>query len=44
MGMSCSTHGDMKKTTLWSEDLEGRVHSEEVGIDRNIMLEWILGK
>jgi hypothetical protein len=29
---------------FWSETLKGRDHSEDVGIDRRIILDWILGK
>jgi hypothetical protein len=31
-------------TKLRSENLKGREHSEDLGINRNIILEWILGK
>jgi len=29
---------------LWSENLTGRDHSEDLGIDGKIILEWILGR
>jgi hypothetical protein len=29
---------------FWLENLKGRNHSEDLGIDRKIILEWILGK
>jgi hypothetical protein len=45
MGAACSTHGiDEKCTKLWSEDLKGRDHSEDLGVDRKIILERILEK
>jgi len=28
----------------WLENLNGIDHSEDLGIDRKVMLEWILGK
>jgi len=31
-------------TIFWLEDLEGKDHSEDVGIDGEIILEWILEK
>jgi hypothetical protein len=31
-------------TTFWSANLKGRDCSEDVGVDRKIILEWILGK
>jgi hypothetical protein len=30
-------------TTFWLESHNGRDHSEEIGIDWRIILEWILG-
>jgi hypothetical protein len=35
--------GDMRHT-FWLENLKGRDHSEDLGIDRKIILEWILKK
>jgi hypothetical protein len=29
---------------FWSENFKGRDHSEDLGTDRRIILEWILGK
>jgi hypothetical protein len=29
---------------IWSENLNGRHHSEDLGVDGRIILEWILGK
>jgi len=31
-------------TKFLSENLKGRDHLEDLGIDRKIILEWILGK
>jgi hypothetical protein len=31
-------------TIYWLENLKGRDHSEDLGIDGKIILEWILGK
>jgi hypothetical protein len=31
-------------TKFWSEILKGRDHAEDLGLDRNIKSEWILGK
>jgi len=30
--------------TFWSENPKGRGHSEDLGVDGNIILEWILEK
>jgi hypothetical protein len=30
-------------TTFWLENLKGRDHLEDLGVDREIILEWILG-
>jgi hypothetical protein len=32
------------QTIFWLENLKGREHSEDVGVDEKIILEWILGK
>jgi hypothetical protein len=32
------------RTVFWSENLKGRDHTENVGVNRMIILEWILGK
>jgi hypothetical protein len=29
---------------LWSDNLKGRDHSEELGVDGKMILEWILGQ
>jgi hypothetical protein len=31
-------------TKFWSGNLKERAHSEDLGIDRRIILEWISGK
>jgi hypothetical protein len=31
-------------TKYWLENLKGRDHSEDLGVDERIILEWILGK
>jgi hypothetical protein len=31
-------------TIFWLENLKGRDHSEDLGIDGSVILEWILGK
>jgi hypothetical protein len=31
-------------TKFWSENLKERDHSEDLGVDRKILLEWLLGK
>jgi hypothetical protein len=31
-------------TKFWLENLEGRDHSEDLGVGGKIILEWILGK
>jgi hypothetical protein len=39
MGNACSTYGTTKKfTKLWMEKLKGRDHTENLGIDRRIIL------
>jgi len=40
------TVGEIKKmhSKLWSENLKGRDHSRDLGVDGRIMLEWILWK
>jgi hypothetical protein len=42
MGRACSMHGRDKKCI--QEDLKGRDHSEDVGINEKIILEGILQK
>jgi hypothetical protein len=36
--------GYMINTTLWSENLKGGDHSEDIRVDGKTLLEWILGK
>jgi len=37
--------GEMKmRTVFWFEHLNGRHHSEDLGVDRSVILEWILWK
>jgi hypothetical protein len=31
-------------TVLWLEDLKGKDHFGDLGVDGRIILEWILGK
>jgi hypothetical protein len=31
-------------TKFWSENLKGRDHVEDLGMDKKIILEWMLGK
>jgi hypothetical protein len=31
-------------TIFWSENLKGRDHSEDLGVDGEIILDWTLGK
>jgi hypothetical protein len=45
MGRAQSTHGREKMHTKFqSENLKEGYHSENLGIDRKIILEWILEK
>jgi len=45
MGGAYSTHeGREMLAKFWSRNLKGRNHSEDVGIDGRVILEWILGK
>jgi hypothetical protein len=42
---SSSTHREIKLCTKsWSENLKGRDHSEDLGVDERTILDWILGK
>jgi hypothetical protein len=41
MGGACSTHRRDEKCV---QNPKGREHSEDIGIDGRIVLEWILGK
>jgi hypothetical protein len=46
MGGICSTHRKDEKclTIFWLENLNGRDHFEDLGVDVRILLEWILEK
>jgi hypothetical protein len=35
---------ETRKTTFWSEDLRVRDHLEDLGVDGNIILDYIFGK
>jgi hypothetical protein len=40
--VTCSTHeGDKKWVQILVEKLEGKDHSEDLGVDWRIILEWI---
>jgi hypothetical protein len=41
MGGTCSAHGEVR-TQFWLENLEGRGHSDDVGVDGRTILKWIL--
>jgi hypothetical protein len=45
MGGACGTHGKDETCIQYSgwKTLKGRDHSEDLGIDGKIILEWILG-
>jgi hypothetical protein len=32
------------RTKFWSENIKGRDHSENLGVDERITLNWILGE
>jgi hypothetical protein len=36
--------GEVRNTKFWLEDLKGRGHLEDIGVDERIILEWILEK
>jgi hypothetical protein len=44
MGETYSTYGKDEKCIYMFEILKGKAHSEDLGVDGNIILEWILGK
>jgi hypothetical protein len=43
MGGACSTHVRNAYNVL-VESLKGRVHSEDLGVDGRIILEWVVEK
>jgi hypothetical protein len=43
-GGACSSHGEMRNTIFWLENLKGRDHLEDLDVDGKIILEWISGK
>jgi hypothetical protein len=45
MGGACSTHwiGERCIQNFLSENLKRRDHTEDLGVDRGIILEWISG-
>jgi hypothetical protein len=32
------------RTKFWSDNMKGKDHMEDIGVDRKIILEWIFGK
>jgi hypothetical protein len=44
MGGHVARRGDMRNTIFWWENLKGRDHSEDFGLDGRLISEWILGK
>jgi hypothetical protein len=46
MGRECRTDGSdfEMRTKFWLENLKARCHSEDLGLDRRIILELILEK
>jgi hypothetical protein len=46
VGGACNTHGRDEKwiKKLWSVNLNGRDHLEDLGVDRRIILELTFGK
>jgi hypothetical protein len=36
--------GEIRNALFWSENLKGRDHSEDLGVDGRVIFEWILGK
>jgi hypothetical protein len=43
MGRACSTHEMKNEFIHWLENLKGRDHLEDLGVDGKAMLEWVLG-
>jgi hypothetical protein len=35
---------EMRNTKVWMENAKGRDHTEDLGVDGKIILEWMLGK
>jgi hypothetical protein len=46
MGQACSTNGKIRemRTSFGQKKLKGRHHSEDLGVDGRIILQWILEK
>jgi hypothetical protein len=45
MGGACSTQAEVRNACkMLVEKPEGSDHTEDLGVDRKITLEWILGK
>jgi hypothetical protein len=44
MGSTCSMHRQEMHTKIWSENLKGRDHSDDIGVDGTIILEQTFGK
>jgi hypothetical protein len=36
--------GEMRNMKLWSENLKGRYHSEDLDVDGRVLSEWFLEK
>jgi len=43
MGGACCTHR-RDSYIIWSENLKGRDHPEDLGVNMRIILQWILRK
>jgi hypothetical protein len=42
MGETCSMHGQLGTCTeFWLESVEGRDHSEDLGIEGRVILRWV---
>jgi len=46
MGGACSTTGrdDKTRSKCWSENMNGRDHSEDLGVEGKIISEWMSWK
>jgi hypothetical protein len=44
MGVACSTMGEINAYKILVGYLKGRDHSEDLGVDGRIILQWILRK